>query len=264
MHLPSILWTLALVAVLVLLFIAAFVQVQRLMQAQVPGLPSGISARETCSENPEGSACWMQMDDQPGCYYWNSRLEVNETVTWSGTCSGGLAEGDGEIKWVYGKDQENSTTATGRFQQGKMDGPWVTRHPNGTVGEGPYADGKRDGQWVFNDADGNVMEGPYVDDKQHGQWVEHHADGNVIEGPYADGKRDGQWVERHADGILVEGPYADGKRDGQWVERNPLGIVYEGPFVNGKRDGKWIVHWFNVRVITLIWLNGILMDVDLW
>ena len=188
---------LALVAVPAMALISIFLYVQL-----VNGLPSGISVSALCAGKPAGSACWMQMDDQPGCYSWNSRLEVNETVTWSGTCSGGLAEGDGEIKWVYGRDQENSTTATGRFQQGKMDGPWVTRHPNGTVGVGPYVDGKQHGQWVERHADGIVHEGPIVDGKRHGKWSEGLPLGFVQEGPYVNGKRHGRW-RVHRSGIKI-------------------------------------------------------------
>ena len=96
---------------------------------------------------------------------------MNERITWSGTCSRGLAEGTGDIKWVYGSDLENSTTGNGQLLQGKMDGRWVTRDGDGTVGEGSFVAGERHGQWVFRYANGNVIEGPYVDGKRHGQWV---------------------------------------------------------------------------------------------
>ena len=162
--------------------------------AQASGLPASISAGETCAGKPKGAACWMELENQPGCYVWNSYLSVNETATWSVECASGLAEGTGKLTWVWGSDLEDNLTATGQLQQGKRQGSWVNRYADGTVYEGPYVDDKRHGQWVERDADGDVREGSYVDGKQHGQWVTHFASGDVWEGPYVDGKLHGHWV----------------------------------------------------------------------
>ena len=208
--------------------------------APAPGLSSGISAGETCAGKPEKSACWQELDNQPECYLWNANLQVNETVTWSGACAGGLAEGAGEMTWVSGSPPEHSSTDTGKLQQGRRHGQWVERGADGDVREGPYVDGKRHGQWVERNANGSVWEGPYVDGKLHGQWVFRYANGDVHEGPIVDNKPHGQWVERGADGDVREGPFVDGKRHGQWVIRYANGSVYEGPYVDGKQTGHWV------------------------
>ena len=160
---------------------------------QVTGLPPGIGVEDTCDGKPEGSACWMELENQPGCYLWNSHLDVNEAVTWSAGCVEGLAEGTGEVMWVRGDDREHVTTSTGQIQQGKYHGQWVVRQADGQVEEGPYVDGKRHGRWVARQTDGDVGEGPFVDGKEKGHWVLRFADGGVQEGPYVDGKKHGQW-----------------------------------------------------------------------
>ena len=164
-----------------------------------------------CAGKPEKSACWMELDNLPGCYLWDDYLAENETATWSGACTGGLAEGAGEIFMDYGSDREHSATATGQLQQGKRHGRWVQRDADGGVAEVPYVDGKRHGRWVQRDADGGVSEGPYVDGKEHGRWVLRHASGAVFEGPFVDGKQHGRWVWRDADGeVMLVTDYVNG------------------------------------------------------
>ena len=211
--------------------------------AQTSGLPPGIGAAETCDGKPGGSACWMALENRPGCYLWNSHLDVNETATWSGGCAGGLAEGTGEITWVWGNDRVHVYTSTGQLQQGKRHGQWVTREADGGVSEGPYVDGKRHGRWALREADGQVEEGPYVNGKRHGRWVRRFADGNMQEGPYVDGKLQGRWVVRLVNGDVKEGPVLDGKKYGRWIERYASGNVREGPYVDDKREGQWVIRY---------------------
>ena len=212
------------------------------------GLPPGVDADETCVGKPEGSACWIELENHPGCYLWNGNLQMNETATWSAGCAGGLAEGTGEAAWVFGNSGEDVATSTGQIRQGKYHGRWVVRGANGNVGEGPYVDGKRHGRWVWRYANGQVDEGPVVDGKRHGRWVVRGANGNVGEGPYVDGKEEGHWVWRYANGQVDEGPVVDGKRHGRWVVREADGDVGEGPYVDGKDEGHWVWRYANGQV----------------
>ena len=121
-----------------------------------------ISAEETCAGKPAGSSCWMALADRPECYVWNPYLQKDETVTWSGKCSGSVAQGEGTLTWNYdgGGRQYNPDTekydipvkavskGTGVLQKGKMHGQWVERDAYYWVHEGPYKDGKKHGQWV--------------------------------------------------------------------------------------------------------------------
>ena len=156
--------------------------------------PAGTASRfrpdETCAGKAVGSACWQEIANQSGCYLWNPNLQREETVTWTGGCSGGLATGAGTTEW-RGRDADgeaSSETSTGQLQNGRFDGHWTLRASDGTVVEGSYVDGKRHGRWVERLPAGDVWEGPYVDGKLHGLWVERRADGTVREWKFEDGR----------------------------------------------------------------------------
>ena len=196
-------------------------------------LQAWIGDEQTCAGQPKGAECWMELTGQPGCYVWNGSLSPDATVTWTGTCSGGRAQGEGTLKWVW-RHGSNPSESTGRLTDGKKHGKWVGRDGKGTVREGPYVDGEPHGQWVMRWADGIVGGGPYVDGEAHGQWVIRNANGDVVEGPYVDGKMHGQWVLRLADGGVQEGPIVDGKKHGQWVLRWADGRVEQLTYEDGE------------------------------
>ena len=224
------------------------------------GTPSTFRDEPTCAGQPKGTACWMEVADQSGCYLWNPNLQVDATVTWTGECVEGLAQGTGTGKWVYDsgeKTQEN----TGHLEDGRRHGQWVIRFASGTVWEGPYEAGRWHGQWVFRIKGWGVGGGPYVDDKRHGPWILTDGDGGKWEGSFEEGKQQGIWVWREKDGDVHEGPIVEDKRHGQWVRRKKdgsvedkfyvegkivgsnaeTGVMEEGLLVNGKMHGNWIL-----------------------
>ena len=141
---------------------------------------------QTCAGQPAGSACWMEVSRQPGCYVWNPGLALGATVAWTGACAGGLAQGAGTLTWVW---DGNRQTATGPLEDGKRNGHWVFRYPNGNVEEGPMVDDIRNGHWIFRFADGSIAEGSNVDGELTGRWVIRNANGTVEEWWYRDGER---------------------------------------------------------------------------
>ncbi|MDE2797711.1 MAG: hypothetical protein OXI94_03480 [Gemmatimonadota bacterium] len=166
---------------------------------ETEGIP--IDAEETCTGKPLGSSCWMALADRPECYVWIPYLQEGETVTWSGRCSGNVAQGEGTITWgeyisgySYNPDTEKYdipvkivSKGTGVLQKGKMHGQWVER-----IG-------------------GSVLEGPYVDGKKHGYWIETHGTILTEEGPYENGKKHGRWISRDSDGREIESTYVYGE-----------------------------------------------------
>ncbi len=153
------------------------------------GQPSRIRAEQTCAGQPQGDACWMAVANHPECYVWNPSLQPDETVTWTGECAGGLAQGTGTLNWVSNSDRSTSES-TGFLQEGQRHGDWVLRFADGTVEEGPYVEGKMHGDWVERWADGTVHEGPYVEDQRHGDWVLRFADGTVRRETFVNG----EWI----------------------------------------------------------------------
>ena len=150
-------------------------------------LQSWIGNDQTCAGQPKVTSCWMELTSQPDCYVWKPNLQPDGTATWTGTCTGGRAQGEGTLKWVWDGGKKTSEF-TGSLTDGKMHGPWVLRVADGGVGEGPFVDGKMHGPWVERLESGNVHEGSYVEGKRHGPWVLRVADGDVHEGPYVEGK----------------------------------------------------------------------------
>ena len=209
-----------------------------------------ISAEEMCAGKSVGSSCWMELTNQPECYVWNPHLQKDETVNWSGKCSGNLAHGDGTLTWAVtdGDSLKITSTSTGHLQKGNFHGQWIHRSPNGTVEEGPYVDGKKHGQWIWRSTYGHIHEGPYVEGKRHGQWVVRWRDRTTEKGLYKEGKRHGQWVVRWRDRTTEKGLYKEGRRHGQWVYSNPEASGdWGGLYVNGKRHGEWVLRYANMH-----------------
>ena len=246
---------------------------------QVPRDASTSQADEPkCMGQPEGSACWMEVTGQAGCYVWNDYLATNETVTWTGGCSEGRAQGEGTLKWVWEEAfrtwryrgiyySKKASESTGSLTEGKKHGKWTDRDDNGRAWEGSYVEGKRQGEWVVRFSNGSVAEGPYMDGEYHGQWIIGQGDGSEskdfylygervgdtseaeeMEGLLVKGKAHGDWVVRFPNGDVAEGPYVDGERHGDWSERDADKEVRNGPYVDGKRHGDWKEHSANGAV----------------
>ena len=215
--------------------------------------PGQVAPEPTCAGKEVGAACWMETENQPGCYLWNPNLARQATVTWTGDCADGLANGAGERTWNYTNagGEATSSTGTGGLRNGEGNGQWTIRRANGSVEEGSYVGGERNGQWTIRRANGSVEEGSYVGGEMNGQWTVRYPTkdlegntlgeiGGVLEGPLVDGKMNGQYTFRWANGSVWEGPYVDGEKNGRWTERRVDGGVEEGPYVDGKRNGHWV------------------------
>ena len=116
--------------------------------------------------------CWLELTSHLDCYVWGHPM-IRPPKTWTGGCSGRLAEGSGLLAWVLAKGE--TYRGEGVLRNGKRHGRWVERTVVGHrlyIDEGPYVDGKRHGRWVERiTPDGTVSEGPYVDGLMHGPWI---------------------------------------------------------------------------------------------
>ena len=201
-----------------------------------PGLPSD---GPRCKGQPKGTACWLELANQRGCYVWENYFIPDQTVMWTAECAAGLTQGTGTLK-LFMNGGKKTQDFTGLLVKGKMQGPWVLRGWDGSVKEGPYVKGKPHGRWILRWADGRVWEGPAVEGKTHGHWVERDENGTVAEGQYVQGKKHGHWVQRDKRGIVAEGRYVAAEKHGHWVERDENGTVAEGQYVQGKKHGHWV------------------------
>ena len=219
-------------------------------------IEASLPAQNSCSDQPKGAECWMELSGQPGCSVWISDLQPDENVTWSAICAGSMAQGTGTIKRVW-NNGKSTVEGTGRLQYGKPQGDWIVREANGDVSEGPYVAGLKHGLWVERRADSAVWKGAYVAGMRQGRWVVRDAYRSVWEGPYVDGMRNGDWVVRHADGAVWEGPYFDDKMHGDWVWRLADGGVWKGQYVYGEMDGDWLIRNKNGSTSNVYYRNGV-------
>ena len=90
-------------------------EIEEELEKELGGLQ--VTPENMCEGKPVGSSCWMALIDQPECYVWNSDLQKDETVTWSGACSDGFAQGrehSSEITVEEKKPWDISRTAIGK------------------------------------------------------------------------------------------------------------------------------------------------------
>jgi hypothetical protein len=135
------------------------------------------------------SAAWAQpgqvgdfvADGKTGCKVWNPHPQPDETVSWSGACDNGLAQGPGSLQWLRnGKPHEkdegdwNEGRQTGRGTQdwssGRYDGDLQNGEPHGrgvltlqsARYEGEFRNGKPNGAGIVTNLDG-VFKGRWKD-----------------------------------------------------------------------------------------------------
>ncbi len=157
---------------------------------------------------------WQQLKNKENCAVWNAGLHAKSTVTWSGVCVNGKAQGRGTQVWRYLEDGDwKENKYTGDLKDGKSHGRGVFEWASGDRYEGDWKDGKFNGRGVLVFANGDRYEGDYRDGKEHGRGVYVWADGARYAGDYRDGKRHGRGVNMWADGERYEGGWKDARRE---------------------------------------------------
>ena len=155
---------------------------------------------------------WQRLENNPSCSVWNAFPQSNETVTWSGACASGKAQGRGTQVWralIAGDWKEKKYT--GEMKDGKEHGRGIYVSAIGNRYEGDWKDGARHGRGVYVWASGNRYDGDWKDGKEHGRGAVVTAIGNRYEGDWKDGKEHGRGVWVGANGLECEGEWREGK-----------------------------------------------------
>ena len=105
-------------------------QVETLLAESVREPAPAVALAPKCTGAAEGAECWKEIADKPGCHVWNDYFRPDQTVTWSGSCSGAIADGQGELVWTR---KGKSVQQTGSLSDGKKEGRWAIRYANGTA-----------------------------------------------------------------------------------------------------------------------------------
>jgi hypothetical protein len=112
-------------------------------------------------------------DPKSGCKVWNPHPLADETVSWSGGCVDGLAQGAGSLQWqrggkAYEKDDgewnmgRQSGSGTQDWSSGRYQGELLNSEPHGqgvmtlqsARYEGEFRDGKAEGNGSVTNLEG--------------------------------------------------------------------------------------------------------------
>jgi hypothetical protein len=97
--------------------------------------------------------------DARGCKVINMEQRSKLSVSWSGACVGGFADGVGELRW-FRKGRLTATFA-GKVNAGQLDGSGDLHYANGDRYQGGFFMGRYEGKGAYTFADGARYEGTF-------------------------------------------------------------------------------------------------------
>lgn len=169
-------------------------------------------------------------DAKTGCRVANPKPIPSESISWSGACRSGMADGPGVLRWfVEGKLYDRKE---GQFRAGRMNGQGKASF-GGMTYAGGWRDGVYDGQGTFTWPNGDRYVGEFRDGELSGRGVLTSTDGNRYEGEWRHSMREGPGVEVYADGNRYEGEWRNDKPDGRGRATFGNGRIYDGSWSNG-------------------------------
>ena len=146
-------------------------------------------------------------DQKTSCKVWDPNPSPGQSITWTGDCANGLAQGRGTLQWFF--DGKPGQSDEGEFRDGKLQGHGVRAFSSGSRYEGEFKDGVREGQGVEVYGDGSRYEGGWKDSVFEGHGVAILANGNRFEGEFHAGKPNGQGSYKAKNGT-VSGNWTNG------------------------------------------------------
>jgi hypothetical protein len=143
------------------------------------------------------------------CALFSADAHPGDTVSWTGPCIDGYAEGLGTATFTH-DGQPQSFTAN--FAHGQIpDGHVISRWGQGWSYDGEAVSGRFQGVGILTTDAADRFEGQWADGKLSGFGVLLRANGERYAGDWKDDKPNGKGELRHADGTLVNGLFQDGK-----------------------------------------------------
>lgn len=120
---------------------------------------------------------WQQVENKANCAVWNEEPALNETVTWTGDCKDGKANGNGRKvsryysfpKWKGRIRGWRESIYSGTIRGGKKNGYGVLSWPDGGKYDGEWKNNKRDGKGTWISAEGEKCEGVWHNQRMVGQ-----------------------------------------------------------------------------------------------
>jgi hypothetical protein len=122
-------------------------------------LSAGLAVAATSAD----AGAWLA-DAKSGCQVWDPNPQLDETVSWSGGCVNGRADGIGIAQWF--KSGTRIETNEGQWRDGRQSGRGAQIWPTGRF-DGEIADGLPNGQGVLT-LQKLLYEGQFRDGRPNG------------------------------------------------------------------------------------------------
>jgi hypothetical protein len=204
---------------------------------------------------------WI-IDPNTKCKIANAFPSAAETLTWSGPCKDGYADGRGVAQWFKAK-KITAKKYEGEMNGGFMNGQGVFTFANGDRFEGTFKDGSLNGQGKATWFNKNRYEGEWKDGYPNGTGTYVWADGKRYTGQWLNGKQNGDGDFKFPNGDHYVGQMKDGLMDGKGKLTFASGDAYIGEFRNDKANGQGTVRLYAVAVShSGIFKDGCLKDGD--
>jgi hypothetical protein len=207
-----------------------------------------IAAVQANADTPSIQPGWIG-DANTACRVWSNDAQADASVTWTGPCENGVAEGSGIAQW-------SSRRYEGEMHEGKMSGDGAEIYSGGSRYDGEFRDGNRNGHGAYTYANGDRYEGEWHDGKAEGHGLKIYASGNRYDGAFHEGHYTGQGIFTWADGDRYEGSFVNDAPNGHGVFIWRAGDRYEGDFRNGKRTGHGVAIFVNGARYDGQWRDG--------
>ncbi|WP_417911949.1 MORN repeat-containing protein, partial [Candidatus Electronema sp. TJ] len=188
------------------------------------------------SGNTSAQGGWIA-DAKTGCKVWNPVPASDESITWSGECKDGNAEGKGTLEWY--SHSELQSTITGVLHDGRCAQECAVKMKSGDSYTGEMKDNLPHGKGEITRADGSKYEGEFKDGERSGKGTLKFASGEVYSGEWKNGKMHGKGELSSTDGKhKYTGEFKDDVPHGPGVMIYEDGSKYEGEWSEGRRHGK--------------------------
>ena len=123
--------------------------------------------------------------DSRGCQVANTFPRPGETITWSGSCKNGYADGDGVLQWFLNDKVDDRFE--GHLQMGWAEGQGALAKIDGSKYAGGWKHSMQEGVGRYDAPDGSWYEGQWKNGMPNGQGEYHSADGRAFVGEWVDG-----------------------------------------------------------------------------
>jgi hypothetical protein len=177
------------------------------------------------------SAVWL-MDAQSKCTVLYADQRPADSVTWTGACANGAANGQGAA--TFTKGNRFVAQITGAFVNGAAAGAVRANWADGAHYDGDEQSSRFAGQGTLTTAAGDRFEGNWANGRMNGRGSVVWANGDRYDGDWRDNKAEGHGVQTWADGRKYDGAWKNDLPNGHGVLTRKDGSTFEGEFADGE------------------------------